>query len=168
MASKKCSSCKVVKPKDCFNLNASKADGLATECKECRKEEYKKWYAKNREKALEKFSNKYKNDTEYRENYNEVRRLQRFELKLEVFKHYGGDPPKCACCGETHLEFLVIDHINGDGNKHRQKHFNGSGGHRVRLWLKQNNYPEGFRILCSNCNSSLGSYGYCPHGNLED
>jgi len=30
-------------------------------------------------------------------------------------------------------------------------------------WLKQNNFPEGFRVLCINCNFSLGIYGYCPH-----
>jgi hypothetical protein len=31
------------------------------------------------------------------------------------------------------------------------------------LWLKRNNYPTGFRVLCHNCNLAIGFYGYCPH-----
>lgn len=33
-------------------------------------------------------------------------------------------------------------------------------------WLIHNRFPEGFRVLCFNCNNSLGMHGYCPHGNL--
>ncbi len=85
-----------------------------------------------------------------------------YQVKGEVFAHYGG--PKCACCGEEHIEFLSIDHINGDGAAHRQK-INGDSQNGVNLyyWLKKNNFPPGFRILCLNCNFSLGHHGYCPH-----
>jgi hypothetical protein len=31
------------------------------------------------------------------------------------------------------------------------------------FWLKRNGYPKGFRVLCHNCNSARGLYGYCPH-----
>jgi hypothetical protein len=79
--------------------------------------------------------------------------------KLMVIRHYGG---KCACCGETNIEFLSIDHINGNGNKHRNEVI---GKRRAEFypWLIKNNYPEGFRVLCMNCNTSIGWYGYCPH-----
>jgi predicted transcriptional regulator len=30
-------------------------------------------------------------------------------------------------------------------------------------WLKNHNFPSGFRVLCYNCNSSIGAWGYCPH-----
>lgn len=70
--------------------------------------------------------------------------------------HYGG---KCECCGETQYEFLVIDHTEGGGNKHR-KEINLIN---IVSWLKTNGYPEGFRVLCHNCNMALGIYGYCPH-----
>ena len=36
------------------------------------------------------------------------------DLKQQVFNAYGG--PVCACCGDTHLEFLCVDHVNGKGN----------------------------------------------------
>ncbi|MBA7590761.1 hypothetical protein ES708_32898 [subsurface metagenome] len=76
-------------------------------------------------------------------------------LRRKAIEHYGG---KCACCGETIFEFLAIDHINGGGNRHR-KSIKGN----FYLWLKRMNYPEGFQVLCNNCNISKGLYGYCPH-----
>lgn len=39
-------------------------------------------------------------------------------------------------------------------------------GSRFYVWLKKNNYPPGFQILCYNCNCAKGHFGYCPH-NLE-
>ena len=70
-------------------------------------------------------------------------------------KHYG---PSCKCCGEDRYEFLAIDHIHGGGRKHRMQ----IGGKLAR-WLVRNKFPEGFRILCHNCNMALGQYGFCPH-----
>jgi hypothetical protein len=83
-----------------------------------------------------------------------------------ILIHYGGDPPKCACCGETRYEFLSIDHINGGGNEERKKFLTTTGKYNPRKfyqWLIDNNFPEGFRVLCMNCNFALGHYGYCPH-----
>jgi len=77
-------------------------------------------------------------------------------------EHYGG---QCACCGENSYEFLCIDHINGGGHQHRKK---VGHGYSFLLWLKKNNMPEGYRILCHNCNMATGLYGYCPHGNLPE
>lgn len=91
-------------------------------------------------------------------------RQQEFrELKLETYNAYGG--AFCRCCGDTHIEFLSIDHIAGGGAKHRKA--NGiAGGVDLYQWLKEHNFPSGFRVLCMNCNCSLGRYGYCPHGNV--
>ena len=30
-------------------------------------------------------------------------------------------------------------------------------------WIIKNNFPEGFKILCHNCNNAKGFYGKCPH-----
>ena len=30
-------------------------------------------------------------------------------------------------------------------------------------WITRNNFPEGFRVLCHNCNSAIAVYGKCPH-----
>lgn len=81
------------------------------------------------------------------------------KVKQEVFNAYGG---RCACCGEERLEFLAIDHVHGNGNTHR-KLIGKNGGRTFYNWLKKNNYPNDFRLLCHNCNHSYGSQGYCPH-----
>lgn len=88
------------------------------------------------------------------------------ETKAQVFEAYGG--ARCACCGDDHLEFLSIDHINGDGAQHRRQMTNGRSRvyGNIYGWLKTNGFPPGFRVLCMNCNFSLGKHGYCPHGDL--
>jgi len=30
-------------------------------------------------------------------------------------------------------------------------------------WLKKNNFPKGFQVLCMNCNFAKGKLGKCPH-----
>ena len=84
-----------------------------------------------------------------------------FRLKLEVFAAYGN---KCSCpsglCGETRVEFLSVDHIVPVGQKNRGYRRSGIGLYRL---LKANGFPEGFRLLCMNCNFSCGHFGYCPH-----
>lgn len=80
------------------------------------------------------------------------------EMRSRVLEHYGGNKPRCQCCGENNKEFLVIDHINGGGNEHRKE----VGENMVR-WIIKNNFPPEFRVLCANCNTSIGVYGYCPH-----
>lgn len=78
------------------------------------------------------------------------------ELRESIIAYYGG---KCVCCGETQFEFLAIDHVNGGGSQHRKNIKESS----VCYWIKKNNYPEGFQILCHNCNMAKGFYGHCPH-----
>lgn len=85
--------------------------------------------------------------------------VRRNENREASVKHYGG---KCTCCGEDGQYFLAIDHIDGDGNTHRKKiNKYGSGFFK---WLVDNDFPEGFQVLCHNCN--MGKYlngGVCPH-----
>ena len=86
----------------------------------------------------------------------EFRRQRRIELRNLVLMAYGG--PICKCCGETEIDFLQIDHIDGGGKKH-SKQIN----HDLYRWLKKNNFPPGFQVLCCNCNFAKGAYGTCPH-----
>jgi hypothetical protein len=79
------------------------------------------------------------------------------KLRKEVLTHYGG---KCTCCGYDNIDkkihgksFLEIDHINGDGNKHRQEL--ARAGDNLYNWLRKNNYPLGFRVLCRACNNAM-------------
>jgi hypothetical protein len=80
------------------------------------------------------------------------------QKKLQVLAHYGRI---CQCCSEGREEFLSIDHINGDGAKHRKEI--GGNGSGLYWWLVKNNFPPGFQVLCFNCNISKGLFGYCPH-----
>lgn len=87
-------------------------------------------------------------------------------LRDEVMKHYGS---KCACCGESSIEFLTLDHVNDDGATHRRAMNRGKnksfGGWRLYRWLKSHNYPNEIelQILCWNCNEAKRFYEVCPH-----
>lgn len=107
-------------------------------CRACHKVFSNNYFKKNREKINQR----------NREDYQRIRK--------EVLEHYGN---KCACCGECNAEFLALDHVEGGGNKHRKSIKCKS----VTIWVYKNNYPDGFRLLCHNCNFALGAYGYCPH-----
>lgn len=86
-------------------------------------------------------------------------------LKIRILTHYShNQKPICACCGETHIEFLTIDHIYCNGNSHRKKirreikkgKLKAKSGAPLYRWLEENNFPEGFQVLCSNCNMCRG------------
>jgi len=169
---------------------SNSAKGCSVECSKLNKRRVRKEYLeKNKETMIKKRKEYYEKNRDVillrwriyrRENPDKVKessrksrmkyREQRIayskrkdkEKRLEVLIHYGGDPPKCACCGELHIEFLTIDHIHGGGTKHIKKL--GIGG-KLHRWLAKNNFPSGYQILCMNCNFSLGCHGYCPHKN---
>jgi hypothetical protein len=86
-------------------------------------------------------------------------------LRLEVFTHYcGGGTPHCQCpgCQTTYIGFLQLDHVNGDGAAHRKENNLGTGGPRLWRWLRANGYPEGFQVLCCNCNHGKFTGPACP------
>ncbi len=101
-----------------------------------------------------------KNKSRFRKTYNKYTH----KLKLEVLNYYSNNDLKCACCGEHNIEFLSIDHINGNGTQHR-KEIGVLPGRSFYLWLKKHKFPQGYRVLCFNCNCALGFFGYCPHEN---
>lgn len=77
-------------------------------------------------------------------------------LRDMVLDAYGG---QCECCAETLREFLTIDHLGNWAHLTRVPH--GQGLYKL---LKKNGFPRnGYRLLCYNCNLSIGRYGYCPH-----
>jgi hypothetical protein len=135
VAAKKCSRCKVLKLAADFYRSAREPCGLKSECVAC-----------NRSQAGGS-----------REAYNARRRAQLKELRVAALAHYGG---KCACCGESRYEFLAIDHVGGGGCVHRKLL---GGGRMIGSWLRRNGYPDGFRVLCHNCNNAIAWYGACPH-----
>lgn len=99
-------------------------------------------------------------------------KVLRKKMKDAAYAAYGGYV--CVCCGETNPLFLSIDHIDGDGNKHRRsmvgKHAKNVGASRdLYRWLMRNGYPPGFQILCMNCNVGKSRNGnVCPHVSQGD
>jgi hypothetical protein len=104
-------------------------------------EYHRRWYAKVKDK----------------ERARQVAR--RREEKLAIIEGYGG---KCVCCGEDNYEFLSVDHINKDGHA-RRKSGEHAGASFYRNLIKQGFPKDDLRLLCMNCNFSIGRYGYCPH-----
>lgn len=135
----------------------------------CRKAS-RKWRKENPEKfkeAQKKSGQKFRK--EHPERHREFGRNYTRKIRIAALMHYGGSPPKCACCRESYIEFLCIDHINGGGGKHRKALMKGKKGVvNFYQWLKKNKYPKGYRVLCHNCNCALGFYGYCPHKNKKE
>lgn len=91
----------------------------------------------------------------------------RDKLRLATLIAYSTDPPKCACCKEGILEFLTLDHIAGGGGSDRRRR-KERGGHKTYLRLRRAGFPQGFRVLCWNCNAAIGLYGGCPHGGVRN
>ena len=77
------------------------------------------------------------------------------ERQLEAIAAYGGS---CACCGEDEPLFLAIDHIDSvipDGVY--------MTGAQLWTWLRNHDWPSGFRVLCHNCNFAVKGRRICPH-----
>lgn len=89
----------------------------------------------------------------YNDDNKERKKQWLLNRKIEVLNHYTNNDIHCQCpCGCSHsgVEFMTIDHINGGGTQHRKDYHIGN----IYKWLKDNNYPSGFRVLCFNCNCS--------------
>jgi hypothetical protein len=87
--------------------------------------------------------------------------------KYKVIKHYTNNRFKCKCCNKKGITNLTIDHINNDGAIHRIQLYGENRGKRFYEWLIKNNFPDGFQVLCWNCNCARGKRNNitksCPH-----
>ncbi len=120
----------------------------------------KEWESRNREKINEQKRGRYWANREKEIiRVMEGNKRQYRKLRLEAIEKYGG---KCVCCGEDRIQFLCIHHIEGGGRKHREE-LRNTLNQNIYEHLKKSNYPEGFGVLCHNCNLSMGFYGFCPH-----
>lgn len=95
--------------------------------------------------------------------YGVTKRAYHQKIREVVFAAYGGF--KCQCCSETEPTMLTIDHVNNDGAEHRRSLRNdGSRSANIYPWLIKNGFPEGFQVLCYNCNiSKYRNGGICAH-----
>lgn len=149
-AEKPCGLCRQVLPLSAFHMakssKASKKHRRQSYCKPCGVKWGKEWRKRNIAWA--------------RIRSRRLGKRWRVKMRMMALRRYGGNPPKCRCCGESNIEFLGIDHIGGRGGVHRKQ----IGSHLAER-LGRMGWPSGYRVLCHNCNLSRGYYGYCPHRN---
>jgi hypothetical protein len=131
------------------------------------KERCKKWYYNHREEQMKKKKEERVNpltrekilnsqNKSYYKNHEKncicsriQSRERRKKAKKLIISHYSNGKNCCEICGITDIEVLTLDHINGGGRKHKEKI--GGSSYLYRN-LINNNFPEGYRILCMNCN----------------
>jgi hypothetical protein len=165
-ATRKCYTCGKQKPIQDFPQETSKG------CRECRQSgaAQKKKAARaaadyQQNKAGISVRNKEwkaSNAPKYQSQQRAYRNQKRLEIRDMVLERMGG---KCACCGEREPLFLTIDHVNGGGAIHRRQ----IGKTDMWKWLYHNDFPEGFQILCFNCNAGKHrNGGRCPHEQLAE
>ena len=166
LTTKRCDMCRGDYDRKSFGYNCRNPDGLHTTCKSCKKILDKKYQEGNRAKIKARRHEYYLKNKETISKktgtYSVANRVKcrvwvtraKNKIKTEVFAHYSGGEIKCRC-GQDDLVLLTIDHINGGGNKHRKEinlKKSGGAGYNFYCWLKRNGYPDGFQVLCWNCN----------------
>lgn len=95
---------------------------------------------------------------------------ERARLKLAMFDALG---QCCNCCGETHPDFLSLDHINNEGSSFRASKRERILGDKTKsYWNEQQIYrlairegwpKDKYQVLCMSCNFAKGHFGVCPH-----
>jgi hypothetical protein len=163
MKTKLCSRCGRQRPLEDFPTHAAGKRGVGRRflCVDHWPEYCAEQRDKHREKNKAYWRDRYKNDPGYKAMVKARAKQDGETRRLLVLQHYGGEHPRCACCSEGALEFLCLDHVAGGGTKHRDQV--RREGKAMTRWIIDNNFPKMFRVLCHNCNTSLGHYGYCPH-----
>jgi HNH endonuclease. len=134
------------------------------EHKEQFKEYNRRYYEKNTGKVL---AHNKKNARKYylKDKANRIQQVRQWQgkVKQEVMVHYSHGKVKCNCCGEAEPKFLTIDHIDPTTKTNKSDSGNNLWGR-----LRREGFPEGYQVLCYNCNGAKGRYGVCPHTYNKD
>lgn len=117
-----------------FHKNKARNNGIDSRCKKC---------------AAARRSKMRVSTTARREASNKYQREFNVRRRAAVIHHYSQGTMSCKRCGFSDIRALTIDHINGGGRKDRER--TGAGTTFV-YWLHKHKFPEGYQILCMNCN----------------
>jgi hypothetical protein len=172
-ATRHCKKCGEEKPLDQFEVVNPNRGWRRWECRDCTKRRVEAWTEQSKDHVREYASADYaanredriRQATEWNREHPERRRktalAHYYKMQHQAIMAYGGY--RCACCGETEPLFLSLDHVNNDGKAHRMK-LGTLGGTKLYKWLRENEWPEGFQVLCMNCNQGRHrNGGTCPH-----
>ena len=102
----------------------------------------KKWEQENPEKVRQ--NNQKPERKRARIKYHRDNRIDC--LKIYSKKVSNSSESICSSCGLKDVRFLQIDHINGVTTN------DGRGASNLVSYLRRNNYPDGYQVLCGNCN----------------
>lgn len=94
---KHCPTCSLQKPATEFHCDRARSDGLASQCKVCKRAVQKRWYLKNRARHVA--------------NVNQRQRATEAEIIKRIIAHLRDHP--CVDCGETNPVLLEFDHVRG-------------------------------------------------------
>jgi hypothetical protein len=111
-------------------------------CKGCATATSVEWYKTHLKNLSERRENNRKRYNAYFRGYNQTQ-------KLKVIKHYTNGTMRCPNCGCSEIKCLTVEHLNGNGMKHRK--ITGFGLNFYR-WIIRNNFPDDLTVLCMNCN----------------
>lgn len=127
----------------------------------------RKWWARQAPEVRERYLQKQRERTRRRQATDEGKlvlrtRAKRFrdKIRADVIAAYGG---ACRCCGEDELVFLTIDHVIPIRRADRS---GGDSSYSLYLRLRRLDYPDGYQVLCYNCNHAKATNGSCPHAEI--
>lgn len=131
------------------------------------KERYKNYSFKYRELHREEIRSKQR--LRYRQNrerlLQQVRKYRKIKYKRDrekVLQYYSHGKMQCACCECKDIWTLCLDHIDNNGGMHR-KNLGILSGQPFYRWIIKNNFPNGYQVLCRNCDWGKRLFGKCPH-----
>lgn len=124
-----------------------------------------KWNAKNKDKLLEygrRSSSRYRSNHKekcqvawkqfYYSGFNRKKKYMNEAIKYRIMCAYGPNGlPQCAQCGIHDIDVLTLDHIHNNGAAER-KRLKIFGGVYFYKHLEKSGYPDGYQVLCMNCN----------------
>jgi len=161
MEVRKCRTCSTEKSLDQFECISPVKGWYRRQCKACImdrnrgyvdiskeriREYHREYYRKNKEK-LDKRSKDWIEANKDRRRTTGL--YHYYSLQHDAIVAYGGY--RCNWCGIDEPLVLAIDHVNNDGKEHREQ-IKSKGGVILYKWLRDHGYPEGFQVLCMNCN----------------
>lgn len=121
---KYCNSCKLAKPIESFPKNKTKRDGLAHNCKSCKKIQQANWYNKHKVEHAAKV------------------RLREEKIKQLIIEEKS---KPCADCGHSYPHFVMdFDHLDN-------KKFSISGSQKRYSFDRIKEEISKCELVCANC-----------------
>ena len=140
---KKCTRCLEDKPLDHFYKDAKEKDGIARRCKECRNQEAKEYYQKNKERLRKTSKAWKKKNPDKVKKHRERERVRIYSITTEHYNDLLNQQNNCCaiCRGENEDgRSLSVDH----------DHSCCKGRNSCGKCIRQ--------LLCNGCNSGLGHF----------